>query len=165
MHCVNLPPKNSLRTYFCHFFFFYKQACVVTQHLLLQTHSMHIISRTYGPWQYLGLCLCTHAITCELEQVHVNVSVISCVSGDRKLAATDSTDNLIQTLSASGGWNKRISIFTFGPRTREWRKRLIDGKTEREGEMEEKRDLKGDLSFELPKHLASAGVCNVGLLS
>lgn len=30
--------------------------------------------------------------------MHVNVSVISCVSGDRNLAAADSTDNLIQTL-------------------------------------------------------------------
>lgn len=46
--------------------------------------------------------LCKHAMMCGW-QVHVNVSVISCVSGDRNLAATDSTDNLIQTLSLPQG--------------------------------------------------------------
>lgn len=35
--------------------------------------------------------------------MHVNVSVISRVSGDRNLAATDSTDSLIQTLSLPQG--------------------------------------------------------------
>lgn len=38
---------------------------------------------------------------------------------------------MTDTLIASGGWNKRISIFTFRPRTREWRKRWIDRKKER----------------------------------
>lgn len=33
---------------------------------------------------------------------------------------------------------------------------------EGEGEREEERDLKGDLSLQLPKHLAKTGVGNVG---
>lgn len=41
----------------------------------------------------------------------------------------------------------------------------VDGWKEGEGEREEERDLKGDLSIELPKHLAAAGVCKVGLMS
>lgn len=83
---------------FCRLFF----SCIFIFHvqLLVQTHNPHINSRTR---QYLALCLCTHAITCVSWQVHVNVPVISCVSGDRKLAAADSTDNLIQTLSLPQG--------------------------------------------------------------
>lgn len=36
---------------------------------------------------------------------------------------------------------------------------------EGEGEREEESDLKGDLSLQLPKHLAKTGVRNVGHLS
>ena len=51
------------------------------------------------------------------------------------MAATDrTTDSLIATGGkGETGWrNKRISIFTFGPRTREWKQKIwLDRKKDR----------------------------------
>lgn len=96
--------------------------------------------------------------------MHVNVSVISCVSGDRNLAATDSTDSLIQTLlpliaSGRGLKQKDIDFYIWAKNKRVAKE--VDSWREAEGEdseKEEARDLKGDLSHELPKRLAMRGV-------
>lgn len=56
------------------------------------------------------------------SQVHVDASVISFVSGNGRLAATDSTTDTL------GGWadTKGCQFITSGPSTGEWKKRLID---------------------------------------
>lgn len=62
------------------------------------------------------------------------MSVITCVSGDRKLAATDGTDNLIQTLSLPRGTETKGYWFLHlgqeeesGERIGRWKERGMRG--------------------------------------
>lgn len=83
--------------------------------------------------------------------MHVNVSVIRCVSGDRSLATTDSTDNLIQTRGLPRGTEtKGYRFLHLGQEeesaersewTERWRVRRMEG-----------RDLGEDLSLRRPEH-------------
>lgn len=68
--------------------------------------------------------------------MHVNVSVISCVSSDRYLAAADSTDSLIQTLTLPRGAETKGYRFLHLGQERESVAKEVDGwKGEGRGEI------------------------------